>query len=225
MFNYLKELQTYLFTNEMNTFYFDFETTGLNQYHDHIIDFCFLKEPKTTTPSDTVFETDEYCFQALVNPEQKLSAKITEITSITNEMLKDKPTIEHFIHSIEKYINNKNTISYMIAHNCHGFDQIFLENAFRNNGIQPKQSNLKYIDTLLLAKKISPNMFSYSLKTLCKYYQIQEGSHRAFSDCIALRKVYIKLLEKLNREHFKNTYSINYLLKNPYIVFDFLYYN
>jgi DNA polymerase III subunit alpha, Gram-positive type len=238
MFYYLKELINYLFNQNMNVIYFDFETTGLNPYHDKIIDFCFLKEPicsnmtdvnedflKNPTSSDKYFHIDENYFQALVNPNRKLSAKIIEITNITDVMLKDKPNIEQFIPSIETYVNKECSDVYLIAHNNHGFDQLFLERAFRYNGFEVHQNNWKFIDTLLLAKRLNPNMFSYSLKTLCKYYNITPGEHRALSDCVALRKVYMKLLEKLNKDHFNGTNSLKYLLKNPNIVYDFLYYN
>jgi len=231
MLNYIKELFSYLFNQNMSVIYFDFETTGLNPYHDKIIDFCFLKEPVgEMPPQDTdctneIFHIDDNYFESLVNPNKKLSAKITEITNIKDNMLKNKPSIKHFIPTIESYINKDCETAYLIAHNCHSFDQIFLDRAFRDNDFDVHQNNWKYIDTLLLAKRLSPNMFSYSLKTLCKYYQITPGEHRARSDCIALRKVYMKLLEKLNKQHFNNTHSVDYLVKNPKMVYDYLYYN
>lgn len=233
MYNYIKDLLNYLFNQNMNTIYFDFETTGLNPYYDKIIDFCFLKESGSLNTnflenvecSNKYFHLDEQYFEALVNPEQKIISKITEITGIDNSMVENKPTIDNFLPSIETYINKDCLHVYLIAHNCHGFDQLFLERAFRDNQHEISHNNWKFIDTLLLAKRLNPNMFSYSLKTLCKYYKIIPGEHRALSDCIALRKVYIKLLEKLNREHFKNKHNVEYLLKNPNIVYDFLYYN
>lgn len=236
MYNYLKDWLSYLFNQNMNVIYFDFETTGLNPYHDKIIDFCFLKEPKcspesnetflqTSTSSNDYFHIDENYFESLVNPKKKLVSKITEITGLTDDMLVNKPSIDHFLPTIETYINKDATSCYLIAHNCHGFDQLFLDRAFKDNDSNIHLHSWKFIDTLLLAKRVNPKMFSYSLKTLCKYYKIEEGKHRALSDCIALRKVYIKLLEKLNRDYFKNTYKIDELIKNPNIVYDFLYYN
>ena len=44
----------------MSIIYYDFETTGLNQFHDKITEYCFLKE----NPSQDMI-------QSLVNPQKK----------------------------------------------------------------------------------------------------------------------------------------------------------
>ena len=48
-----------------------------------------------------------------------------------------------------------------------------------------------------IAKCAMPYMRSISLKTLCKYFQLHEGSHRALSDVNALESVYYQLIIKL----------------------------
>ena len=234
MLNYLKDTLMYLFDNTPRLIYFDFETTGLNPYHEKIIDFCFLKEPLITGKNESEIENNiqnindfhlnDYYFCSLVNPEKQLPPKIIEITNITNENLVGKPNISTMIQSIVEYISYDSPSIYLLAHNCHGFDQIFLERIMREHDYDPQKYDIKYIDTLLLAKKLKPEMYSYSLKTLCKYYNIPEGTHRALSDCIAMRKVYIKLLETLSRNYFNKKYSAEDLVKNPHMVYDYLYY-
>jgi len=222
----------YLLNQKMSLIYFDFETTGLNPYHDTIIDFCFLKEPllqdKTECiladiPKDADFILNEQAFSSLLDTDNKISSKITEITNITKEMLLGKPYMEDMIHSICNWVSDDSPTSYLLAHNCHGFDQLFLERIMRECDLDPKSYNWKFIDTMLLAKKIKPEMFSYSLKTLCKYHKIEEGKHRALSDCIAMREVYKKLLQNLSDRHFKGEHSAEFLLKNPQIVYHYLY--
>ena len=73
--------------------YFDFEATGLNPYHIKIIEYAFVKEDKTFISS-------------LINPEEQLEKKITEITTITNEMLKDSPKLNKKANEIWEYIYN-----------------------------------------------------------------------------------------------------------------------
>ena len=54
--------------------YFDFETTGLNPYHDKIIEYAFLSDE---------LHSDETYIQSLVNPETKMDKKITDIMVFT----------------------------------------------------------------------------------------------------------------------------------------------
>ena len=231
MFAYIRDTLMYFLNQNSNIIYFDFETTGLNPYHEKIIDFCFLKEPLMNNCNESEindiieseFILNDICFASLVDPQKQLSSKIIEITKISNEMVKGKPFIEDMVESICEYINKDYGTIYLLAHNCHGFDQIFLERTMRENEIDPQSQNWKFIDTLLLAKKLKPEMYSYSLKTLCKYYNITEGTHRALSDCVALRLVYMRLLDNLSKKYFDGLYTRDDLLKNPQIVYEFLY--
>ena len=226
-----RNMMRYFMNVDVKQIYFDFETTGLNPYHSKIIDFCFLKEPLTSDIDDSFindinkhansdFILNENYFSSLVNPEEKLKSKITEITNITSDMLVNKQTINQLASSINDFINVDNCDVYFIAHNCHGFDEIFFKRTMADNGFNLKDYNYKFIDSLYLAKKLKPDMFSYSLKTLCNYYKIQEGKHRALSDCVALREVYIKLLEVLSN---KIDTPVDVMLKNPEIVYNYLY--
>lgn len=231
MFNYIRRSLMYYLNQTSNVIYFDFETTGLNPYHEKIIDFCFLKEPlindvnetEITNIQDSDFVLNDVCYSSLLDPERKLQSKICEITKISNEMVTGKPTMEDMIESICEFANKDYGSVYLLAHNCHGFDQIFLERVMRENEIDPQAYNWKFIDTLLLAKKLKPEMYSYSLKSLCKYLNIPEGKHRALSDCVALRLVYMRLLDNLSEKYFEGFYSRDDLLKNPELVYEYLY--
>ena len=64
---------------------FDLETTGLSPINNEITEIGAVKVIDGKI-SDT--------FEMLVKPKQKISQKITDITGITNEMVKDKPPIE-----------------------------------------------------------------------------------------------------------------------------------
>ena len=61
----------------MNTFFIDFETKGLNPYHDEIIEFAIKKY------------NSELRITSLVKPTRTIMIpqKITEITGITSEMI------------------------------------------------------------------------------------------------------------------------------------------
>ena len=64
--------------------FFDFETTGLNPYHEKIIEYAFLKGEG---------DKEEY-IDSLVNPKKKFDKKVTDITGIHPDMLQEEETIE-----------------------------------------------------------------------------------------------------------------------------------
>ena len=235
MNRYLKpftEIINYVYPKHNNNpcdelIFFDFETTGLNPYHNKIIEYAFIFEDNEVyninSPSD--YEDNNFISE-LVNPETKFVKKITDITGIHPDSLSDKPNINHFLPYIEEFINDKdiNTTSYLVAHNCDSFDKLFLINNFSKYNEQKddklKYKDWKYIDTLHLAKKLAPNLKSYSLKFLCEFFNIEFGKHRAISDTICLRDVFHQLLNILSN---KLMLSQSYLINNPKIVYDYIY--
>ena len=86
--------------------YFDFETTGLNPYHDQIIEYSFIQEedePYDLNDEESykhnTFITD------LVNPMKKFEKKITDITGIHPDELEEKTDIKSHILNIMNFIN------------------------------------------------------------------------------------------------------------------------
>ena len=195
------------------TIYYDFETTGLNQYHDKIIEYAFMTEKQGNKEKEV--------FTNLVNPECKLDSKIVSITNITNEMLVDKNPIWQHVSKMIKFIESDYSYKYLIAHNNDNFDKLILFNTLKKYDYDCKNYNWFFIDTLLLAKKLLPEIKSYSLKNLCNHFNIKvSGAHRALEDTKMVRKLYhalcIKLAEKLNTNYED-------LIKNPSKVYNFLY--
>ena len=157
---------------------------------------------------------EEY-IDSLVNPKKKFDKKVTDITGIHPDMLEEEEVIETHIDNIcdfifHKQVNTATTFSklnetYLVAHNCYGFDKMFFERIMDGK----MRNNVFYIDTLVLAKKLLPNRTSYSLSALAKTYNVAEGNHRALSDTTALRDIYNILLtelakkQKLTPEYFK----------------------
>ena len=199
--------------------YFDFETTGLNPYHENIIDYAFLVEEE---------ESGDTYIEGLVDPEKKFEKKITDITGIHPEELEGKPVIRQELDKIYNFINyNYKRVChkhipkrFLVAHNCDGFDKIFLMKNFTDKTRYPLSKNWYFIDTLPLAKRLLPKLSSHSLKALAMHYNIKPGTHRALSDTVALRKVFDCLLSQLS---LKINVPKSELFKNPEKVID--YYN
>ena len=197
--------------------YFDFETTGLNPYHEKIIDYAFLVEEE---------ESGDTYIEGLVNPQKKFEKKITDITGIHPDELEDKPLIRHELEKIYNFINyNYKQICYkhipkrfLVAHNCDGFDKVFLMSNFTDKTRFPLTKNWFFIDTLPLAKKLLPKLSSHSLKALALAYNVKPGTHRALSDTVTLRKVFNSLIKQLSY-HTKVPMSV--YMENPQLIIDF----
>ena len=201
--------------------YFDFETTGLNPFHDKIIEYCFM-----------IHEDENIQISDIVDPEQKIDKKITDITGIHPDMFEGKKNIENHIMIIYNFINGtyKNSIfnvdkKFLVAHNGNGFDKIFLERELlklklKKNFKNVTTSNFVYIDTLLLARKLLPHLKYHSLLSLAKYYKVTSGTHRATSDVLCLKVVYKNLIIELANQ---TKVSSCFYFKNPQEVVDFTY--
>ena len=187
----------------MNTFVLDFETTGLNPYHNEIIEVAIKK-----------FK-EEKLYNELVKPSlvhgKYVEDRIIKITGITNQDLHDKgvpqmTACENLFNFIKDNSEDDKPI-YLIAHNGIGFDYIFLmvlvrkyKNYAQLNNINminllDVYNRLVYIDSLFLSRFVIPGRYQYSQKTLCKTFNIsQDNAHRAFGDVIDLEKLYIAMM-------------------------------
>ena len=97
--------------NTEGVIYYDFETTGLNPFHDKITEYCFLSQ-------------EGKILHGLIDPEVIISKRIIKITNITNELVKGKPKIWQELPKIVNFIKNSYKSVYLIAHNNDGFDKI-----------------------------------------------------------------------------------------------------
>jgi DNA polymerase III subunit alpha, Gram-positive type len=207
------------------TIYYDFETTGLNPYHDKIIEYCFMIEDNTYNKF----------IESIVDPECKIEKKITDITGIHPDMFDNQKPIMFHISKIHNFIseNINDSIfnvkkSYLIAHNNTVFDKIFLEkelNYYKKTNIDKdiniNLKNIYYIDSLLLARKLLPELRSHSLLSLSKHFKIKQGNHRAYGDVKCLRDIYINLLKIIAEQ---NNLLYTYYLENPELVYKYISY-
>lgn len=169
----------------------DVETTGLCTICDHIIEVAAIR-----------FESWEpaQVFESLINPGKPLGDNISDLTGITDDMVRDAPKFPQIIDSLDVFIGDSN----IVGHNL-SFDLGFLN----HEGWQHDQKSRKYYDTLslargLLKKPSSHDSYSHydvenhKLTTLCSYFQIRSEhlAHRASSDCLATGYLFRKLVSK-----------------------------
>ncbi|WP_298884445.1 exonuclease domain-containing protein [uncultured Polaribacter sp.] len=158
----------------------DIETTG-NGY----------KGSKITEISIFVFDgktvIDE--FTSLVNPEQNIPPFITNLTGITNAMVRNAPKFYEIARKVEEI--TKNTI--FVAHNVN-FDYNIIQEEFKNLGFDFKR---KKLCTVRLSRKIIPGLNSYSLGNICSVENIPiNGRHRAKGDAEATTELFRRLIER-----------------------------
>lgn len=138
--------------------------------------------------NDSIVDT----FESLINPERKITAKITEITGITNDMLVGQPLYQQVLPKFYEFSKN----SVIIAHNSMFDWDRFLLFFYKKVGIYP---NNPVIDTLKLARKYIPkNKEGYNLGAICKALDVKnEDSHRALSDAKATGEIFLHIKNNL----------------------------
>ena len=192
--------------------FFDLETTGLNQYHDRITEIAMIKDYSDGRPSMEL--------TSLVNPQKNISKFITRITGISNEMVAEKPTFSQLKTKVFNFIQEPNTFPYLIAHNCDGFDKIVLRNHFKRENINTNQFKWRYLDTLLMAKRLYPYFFKHNLKDLMTQLGLEtQEAHRAMNDTKMLQTLYYRMCEDLAKAE---KIEKNYVIMHPEYVWEYI---
>ena len=147
----------------------DFESTGLNTAKARIIEVGAVK-----LVEGTVTET----FQQLVDPEEALPPKITEITGITDANLQGQPKAETVLPKLLEFIGD----APLAAHNA-SFDVSLLKSELKRLNLH---WNGPVLDTLTYARKLYPKLKSFRLGALCKHLGVSlKNAHRAVHDAAA----------------------------------------
>lgn len=184
---------------------FDFETTGFNAGGaDSIIEVGAVK----IRNGEILEHYDE-----LINPGKSLNPRITEVTSITDEMLKDKDTEENAIKRFIEWFGD----CPMVAHNAK-FDVSFLEMAYHKYQLGEFKNTV--IDTLELSRTLDTNYARHSLSALVKRYEVpfdEESHHRGDYDAEATALVFHRMLKKLSSRNFETIRDIDKLVSKEEI--------
>lgn len=164
---------------------FDLETTGLSANEgDQIIEIGAVK----ISNGKIIDKFDE-----LIDPGKPLDPKITEITCITNDMLKGRPNEKDMVIKFMNWVGNLP----MVAHNAR-FDLSFLEMAYFKYNLG-KLKNI-IIDTLGLSRYLELHERYHNLATLVKRYNIEwdeDKHHRADYDSRGTALIFYQMLKKL----------------------------
>ena len=172
---------------------FDTETTGLDPFSgDKIIEIGCVEMFDRKITGNT--------YHQYINPEQKLSKEIIDITHITDEELQDKPVFQQIAQDFLNFISVKPAgidKNVLVAQNA-SFDIKFLNHELKTAGLD-NLLNFEIIDTLDVARRKFPNQKA-TLDMLCEKFGIsleerRKEGHGALLDAQILADVFIKLME------------------------------
>lgn len=172
---------------------FDLETTGLSARNDTIIEIgaVVMKNGE---------EIDR--FQTFVDPCVPLQKQITDLTGITDEMLKGAPKLEQVLPAFAEFVGDR----VLVAHNA-DFDTGFIRAACSKVGIE---YNFTSADTLVLAQNLMPELSKHKLDVVANALSLPEfNHHRAADDAVICGLIMVKLLDKLKQMEINSLQDIN----------------
>ncbi len=162
---------------------FDLETTGGNPERNGITEIFALRWCNGVI---------EDTFYSLVNPQISIPPIVRRMTGITNQMVKDAPTIKQVMPGFLQFVGN----DVLVSHNTIG-DMKFLV-YFAERVCKHAMENF-YLCTHLLAEKLLASSPDKSLQGLTNYLNIPSGTvHRAKEDSYLTWELFKVLLHKLH---------------------------
>lgn len=180
---------------EIDTTYcvLDLETTGFSATTEKITEVGIMKVKEGEVIDQ---------FSCFVNPEKHIPQRVTEVTNITDDMVKDAETIEQVFPKILEFIEG----SVLVAHNA-PFDMGFLKQNAKTLGYE---FDYTYLDTLSLAKDLFPDYKKYKLGKIAENLGIKvEVAHRALDDVDTTVKVFNVMIDMLKKRGAKTVDDID----------------
>ena len=168
---------------------FDLETTGFSSKNDKIIEIGAVKIKEGSIVDR---------FSEFINPEMRIPYNITELTSITDEMVEKSETIEKILPKFLEFCKD----SVIVAHNA-GFDVGFIKKNARDIG---EEFDYPVLDTVPLARYLYPELKKVKLNIVAKHLGVSlENHHRAVDDAKCTGDILLKCFEKIKEEKNINT--------------------
>ena len=168
---------------------FDLETTGLDLVKDRIIQLSYIK----VYPDGREERVNE-----LVNPEKPIPAEVQDLTGITDDMVKDKPTFKQ----IAQRLCNAFVGCDFAGFNSNHFDVPLLAEEFLRAGIDFDFSKCRLIDAQTIFHKMERRNLAAAYKFYCgRHMEDDFEAHRADQDTEATYRVLMGELDYYTAEH------------------------
>lgn len=164
---------------------FDIETTGLSAARDKITEIGAVK-----VENGVITDT----FSTFANPEMPIPQKITQLTGITDDMVKDAPSQSEAVGAFLEFAGD----NVLVAHNT-PFDTSFIAKACEDMG---REYNYTSIDTVAISRAILTDIKNCKLDTVAKFLRLGDfNHHRATDDAEMLARIFINLCQRLTDDY------------------------
>jgi DNA polymerase III subunit epsilon len=176
----------------------DFETIGLSPRYSRVIEVGAL-----LIKGDKIVKR----LSQLMDPGFSIPYFITDITGITNKMVKGQPKPEEFMPVLKRFIGRRP----ILAHNA-TFDQRFLASELAYIG---KQMTNPFLCSLKLSRRLIPYAPNHKLSTLIQHLKIKmpkdHQSHRVLHDVLSTFHLWLYI--KKNILHRVNVMDLAFFSK------------
>lgn len=157
----------------------DVETTGGRPPNDRVTEIGAVKVQHGKIIGE---------WSSLINPEKRIPHFITQLTGISNDMVREAPTFAEIADDFAVFIDG----AIFVAHNA-AFDHGFIASEFRRLERRFRHPRLCTVSAM---RRHYPGHISYGLANLCREYDIELVTHhRALADARAT----VALLNLINR--------------------------
>ena len=156
---------------------FDLETTGLDLVKDRVIQLSYIK----VYPDGHEVRGNE-----IINPEKNIEPIITELTGISNDDVKDKPTFKQLASKLNEVFSGSDIAGF----NSNHFDVPLLAEEFLRAGIDFDFTKCRLIDAQTIFHKMERRNLAAAYKFYCgRRMEDDFEAHRADQDTEATYRV------------------------------------
>ena len=172
---------------------FDIETTGFSPLTCRIIEIGAVRVENGQI-------TDR--FSTFVNPKVPIPFRIEQLTSISDSMVMDAPTVEQVLPEFLEFCKG----AVMVAHNA-DFDMGFIMENCDQLGIP---HDFTYVDTVGMARFLLPALNRFKLDTVAKAVGVPlQHHHRAVDDAECTAFIFTKFVEMLSERDIFDVGELN----------------
>jgi DNA polymerase-3 subunit epsilon len=148
-------------------------------------------------------------FETLVNPQRSIPYFVSQLTNITWDMVRDKPTFDRVVPDVMRVLEG----NVFVAHNMM-FDWRFVTSELSRSTGRKLQG--RRLCTVKIARKVLPQLSRRSLDHVARYYGVEiRGRHRAGGDALATAKCLLRMLSDLGDRGCATWGDLEALLRAP----------
>ncbi len=177
---------------------FDTETTGLSAQNDRLTEIGAVR-----MKNGEILEE----FDTFVNPERPIPPKITELTGINDDMVRDAPKEKEALEAFYAFCGDCRVL---VAHNA-PFDASFIRAAAGRSGLDYPYST---VDTVAICRALYPGLKNHKLDTVANHLKLDPfNHHRACDDARVLAQIFQHLIKDMKEtRNIESVGGINTLL-------------